>query len=254
MLGELSRVQEVVQQLDKHTADPKTLPPASEQVIADLKTSDAGWCFQTPPSSPSSLGSRKSSMCSISSLNSSSSGSSKSHHSPSHPHWHRSLSQVRKPSRKLFFTYTSVDTVHCNVIKCKRSQNPSQYVTWFKEKRLSCRNVTDFETCQHKRGTICLEEEQLSLWKVRKPDAAVDKGVDSCGMQSFFILGYFWFECTIFLSSTLVYSFGSYVMLIISKWVVPALWGTLLFRAKTPDSRHRTHCTPDHPPRWVLSR
>lgn len=106
MLGELSRVQEVVQQLDKHTADPKTLPPASEQVIADLKTSDAGWCFQTPPSSPSSLGSRKSSMCSISSLNSSSSGSSKSHHSPSHPHWHRSLSQVllftQKSSRKSF--------------------------------------------------------------------------------------------------------------------------------------------------------
>lgn len=94
MLSELSRVQEAVQQLDKHTADPKTLPPASEQVIADLKSSDSGWSFQTPPSSPSSLGSRKSSMCSISSLNSSSSGSSKSHHSPSHPHWHRSLSQV----------------------------------------------------------------------------------------------------------------------------------------------------------------
>ncbi|XP_017781337.1 PREDICTED: mucin-5AC isoform X4 [Nicrophorus vespilloides] len=103
MLSELSRLQEVVVQLDKHTADPGTLPPASEQVIADLKSSDSGWSFQTPPSSPSSLGSRKSSMCSISSLNSSSSGSSKS---PSHPsHWHRSLSQpvgrsgtVRLPS------------------------------------------------------------------------------------------------------------------------------------------------------------
>lgn len=103
MLSELSRLQEVVVQLEKHTADPCTLPPASEQVIADLKSSDSGWSFQTPPSSPSSLGSRKSSMCSISSLNSSSSGSSKS---PSHPsHWHRSLSQpvgrsgtVRLPS------------------------------------------------------------------------------------------------------------------------------------------------------------
>lgn len=94
MLTELSRIQEVVQQLEKHTADPQILPPASEQVIADLKSSDSGWSFQTPPSSPSSLGSRKSSMCSISSLNSSSSGSSKSHHSPSHPHWHRSCSQV----------------------------------------------------------------------------------------------------------------------------------------------------------------
>lgn len=93
MLTEMSHLQEAVQQLEKHTTEPQTLPPASEQVIADLKSSDSGWSFQTPPSSPSSLGSRKSSMCSISSLNSSSSGSSKSHHSPSHPHWSRSLSQ-----------------------------------------------------------------------------------------------------------------------------------------------------------------
>ncbi|KAK4885483.1 hypothetical protein RN001_001754 [Aquatica leii] len=93
LLTELSHLQEVVGQLDKNTADPQSLPPASEQVIADLKSSDSGWSFQTPPSSPSSLGSRKSSMCSISSLNSSSSGSSKSHHSPSHPHWQHSLSQ-----------------------------------------------------------------------------------------------------------------------------------------------------------------
>ncbi|XP_063908302.1 protein MTSS 2 isoform X2 [Zophobas morio] len=93
MLTEMSHLQEAVQQLEKHTADPQSLPPASQQVIADLKSSDSGWSFQTPPSSPSSLGSRKSSMCSISSLNSSSSGSSKSHHSPSHPHWQRSLSQ-----------------------------------------------------------------------------------------------------------------------------------------------------------------
>ncbi|XP_054278947.1 protein MTSS 1 isoform X3 [Macrosteles quadrilineatus] len=94
MLSELSHLQEVVVQLEKHTADPYTLPPASEQVIADLKSTDNNWTFTTPPSSPSSLGSRKSSMCSISSLNSSSSGSTKSHHSPSHHYWHRSLSQV----------------------------------------------------------------------------------------------------------------------------------------------------------------
>ncbi|KAG5884110.1 hypothetical protein JTB14_024149 [Gonioctena quinquepunctata] len=92
MLTEIGHLQEAVQQLEKHTSDPQTLPPASEQVIADLKSSDGGWSFQTPPSSPSSLGSRKSSMCSISSINSSSSSSSKSHHSPSHP-WQRSLSQ-----------------------------------------------------------------------------------------------------------------------------------------------------------------
>lgn len=93
MLSELSHLQEVVDQLEKHTADPYSLPPASEQVITDLKNSESSWTFQTPPSSPSSLGSRKSSMCSISSLNSSSSGSTKSHHSPNHHYWHRSLSQ-----------------------------------------------------------------------------------------------------------------------------------------------------------------
>lgn len=35
MLSELSHLQEVVDQLEKHTADPYSLPPASEQVIAD---------------------------------------------------------------------------------------------------------------------------------------------------------------------------------------------------------------------------
>lgn len=34
MLLELSHLQEVVDQLEKHTADPFTLPPASEQVHA----------------------------------------------------------------------------------------------------------------------------------------------------------------------------------------------------------------------------
>ncbi|XP_048523340.1 flocculation protein FLO11 isoform X3 [Dendroctonus ponderosae] len=111
MLTEMGHLQEAVQQLEKHTSDPNTLPPASEQVIADLKSSDSGWSFQTPPSSPSSLGSRKSSMCSISSLNSSSSGSSKSHHSPSHPHWQRSLSQpVGRNAGKRVLSVSSHDS------------------------------------------------------------------------------------------------------------------------------------------------
>ena len=93
MLSELTHIQEMSEQLDKISADPHILPPASEQVIQDLKGSDCFWSFQTPPSSPSSLGSRKSSMCSISSLNSSSSGSSKCHNSPNH-YWQRSISQV----------------------------------------------------------------------------------------------------------------------------------------------------------------
>lgn len=97
MLMELTHLQEVSDQLQRHAASPHHLPPASEQVITDIKGCDVTqWSLATPPSSPSlSLGSRKSSMCSISSLTSSSSGSCKSHPSPSGHPWHRSLSQVR---------------------------------------------------------------------------------------------------------------------------------------------------------------
>ncbi|KAL0109698.1 hypothetical protein PUN28_014612 [Cardiocondyla obscurior] len=95
MLMELTHLQEVSDQLQRHSASPHHLPPASEQVITDIKGCDVTqWSLATPPSSPSlSLGSRKSSMCSISSLTSSSSGSCKSHPSPSGHPWHRSLSQ-----------------------------------------------------------------------------------------------------------------------------------------------------------------
>ncbi|KAJ1523831.1 hypothetical protein ONE63_010389 [Megalurothrips usitatus] len=135
MLCEMGHLQEVVDVLDKHTADPGTLPPASEQVIADLKGSDSSWTFQTPPSSPSSLGSRKSSMCSISSLNSSSSGSTKSHHSPSHHYWHRSLSQRPLPSARsstLSGTFSSVrssvlgGTLHLSSVSSQDSGFTSQ--------------------------------------------------------------------------------------------------------------------------------
>lgn len=96
MLMELTHLQEVSDQLQRHASSPHHLPPASEQVITDIKGCDVTqWSLATPPSSPSlSLGSRKSSMCSISSLTSSSSGSCKSHPSPSGHPWHRSLSQV----------------------------------------------------------------------------------------------------------------------------------------------------------------
>lgn len=90
LVSELGHLQEVMTQLEKHSADPHTLPPASEQVLLDIKGGDTQWSWQTPPSSPSSLGSRKSSMCSISSLNSSSSSST---HSPSHHNRTRSVSQ-----------------------------------------------------------------------------------------------------------------------------------------------------------------
>uniref|UniRef100_A0A6Q2YI86 MTSS I-BAR domain containing 2a n=1 Tax=Esox lucius TaxID=8010 RepID=A0A6Q2YI86_ESOLU len=64
MLGEVTHLQAIVDDLTMLTEDPHKLPPASEQVIRDLKGSDYSWSYQTPPSSPSSAGSRKSSVCS----------------------------------------------------------------------------------------------------------------------------------------------------------------------------------------------
>ncbi|KAM4633133.1 protein MTSS 1-like isoform 2-T2 [Polymixia lowei] len=86
MLGEVTHLQAISDDLKALTSDPHKLPPASEQVILDLKGSDYHWSYQTPPSSPSTTMSRKSSMCSsLNSVNSSDSrGSSSSHsHSPS---------------------------------------------------------------------------------------------------------------------------------------------------------------------------
>nr|XP_056718642.1 protein MTSS 2 isoform X3 [Euleptes europaea] len=65
MLGEITHLQGIIDDLVVLTAEPNKLPPASEQVIKDLKGSDYSWSYQTPPSSPSSSGSRKSSMCSL---------------------------------------------------------------------------------------------------------------------------------------------------------------------------------------------
>ncbi|KAM6353484.1 LOW QUALITY PROTEIN: protein MTSS 2 [Alca torda] len=67
MLGEITHLQGIIEDLVVLTAEPHKLPPASEQVIKDLKGSDYSWSYQTPPSSPSSSSSRKSSMCSVSS-------------------------------------------------------------------------------------------------------------------------------------------------------------------------------------------
>ncbi|XP_075900266.1 protein MTSS 1-like isoform X2 [Nelusetta ayraudi] len=84
MLGEISHLQTLTDDLHTLTLDPHKLPASSEQVIVDLKGSDCTWCYQTPPSSPSTTTSRKSSMCSLNSVNSSDSRSSGSHgHSPS---------------------------------------------------------------------------------------------------------------------------------------------------------------------------
>ncbi|XP_037549043.1 protein MTSS 1 isoform X4 [Nematolebias whitei] len=84
MLGEITHLQTLTDDLKTLTMDPHKLPASSEQVIVDLKGSECTWTYQTPPSSPSTTVSRKSSMCSsLNSVNSSDSRSSGSHsHSP----------------------------------------------------------------------------------------------------------------------------------------------------------------------------
>lgn len=67
-LGEVSHLQTLSEDLRILTMDPHKLPPSSEQVLLDLKSSESSWSFQTPPTSPTSSVS--------SSVNSGSSGDS----------------------------------------------------------------------------------------------------------------------------------------------------------------------------------
>lgn len=64
MLGEVTHLQTILEDLTNLTAEPNKLPPASEQVILDLKGSDFNYTYQTPPASPSNTLSRKSSISS----------------------------------------------------------------------------------------------------------------------------------------------------------------------------------------------
>ncbi|XP_060775189.1 protein MTSS 1 isoform X1 [Neoarius graeffei] len=64
MLGEVTHLQSILDDLCNLTTDPSALPPASEQVILDLKGSEYSYTFQTPPASPSNTLSRKSSISS----------------------------------------------------------------------------------------------------------------------------------------------------------------------------------------------
>ncbi|XP_047438793.1 protein MTSS 1 isoform X2 [Mugil cephalus] len=64
MLGEVTHLQTILEDLTNLTAEPSKLPPASEQVILDLKGSDFNYTYQTPPASPSNTLSRKSSISS----------------------------------------------------------------------------------------------------------------------------------------------------------------------------------------------
>ncbi|XP_027002487.2 protein MTSS 1 isoform X3 [Tachysurus fulvidraco] len=64
VLGEVTHLQSILEDLCNLTVDPSALPPASEQVILDLKGSEYSYTFQTPPASPSNTLSRKSSISS----------------------------------------------------------------------------------------------------------------------------------------------------------------------------------------------
>ncbi|KAK3557145.1 hypothetical protein QTP70_024727 [Hemibagrus guttatus] len=64
VLGEVTHLQSILEDLCNLTVDPSALPPASEQVILDLKGSEYTYSFQTPPASPSNTLSRKSSISS----------------------------------------------------------------------------------------------------------------------------------------------------------------------------------------------
>ncbi|KAM9839049.1 protein MTSS 1-like [Aulostomus maculatus] len=102
MLGEITHLQTLTDDLKSLTMDPHKLPASSEQVIVDLKGSECPWSYQTPPSSPSTTVSRKSSMCSsLNSVNSSDSRSSSSHsHSPtSHFRYRTSSSSSALPQQ-----------------------------------------------------------------------------------------------------------------------------------------------------------
>ncbi|KAJ7338120.1 hypothetical protein JRQ81_010709 [Phrynocephalus forsythii] len=103
MLGEITHLQTISEDLKSLTMDPHKLPASSEQVILDLKGSDYGWSYQTPPSSPSTTMSRKSSVCSsLNSVNSSDSRSSGSHsHSPSSHYRYRSSNLPQQAPMRL---------------------------------------------------------------------------------------------------------------------------------------------------------
>ncbi|XP_045488187.1 protein MTSS 2 isoform X5 [Pieris rapae] len=69
MLAEVGHLQEGTEQLARHTSEPRSLPPASLQVICDVKCCSSGWGSGTCPSPVASrVGSRKSSLTSICSL------------------------------------------------------------------------------------------------------------------------------------------------------------------------------------------
>ncbi|XP_057191259.1 protein MTSS 2 isoform X2 [Triplophysa rosa] len=152
MLGEITHLQAIIDDLTVLTSDPHKLPPASEQVIKDLKGSDYSWSYQTPPSSPSSSGSRKSSMCS--SVNSAHSSASRSSggsqtHSPGSSCRYRSLAQPLTTAAHRLSSVSSHDSgfisQDANAYSKPPSPMPSDITS---QKSSSSASSEASETCQ----------------------------------------------------------------------------------------------------------
>ncbi|XP_059370465.1 protein MTSS 2-like isoform X3 [Carassius carassius] len=152
MLGEITHLQAIIDDLTVLTSDPHKLPPASEQVIKDLKGSDYSWSYQTPPSSPSSSASRKSSMCS--SVNSAHSSASRSSggsqtHSPSSSCRYRSVAQPLTTAAHRLSSVSSHDSgfisQDANVYSKPPSPMPSDITS---QKSSSSASSEASETCQ----------------------------------------------------------------------------------------------------------
>nr|XP_015224030.1 PREDICTED: MTSS1-like protein isoform X9 [Lepisosteus oculatus] len=152
MLGEITHLQAIIDDLTVLTADPHKLPPASEQVIKDLKGSDYSWSYQTPPSSPSSSGSRKSSMCSsVNSAHSSASRSSSGSqtHSPSSSYRYRSLAQPPPGGAQRLSSVSSHDSGFISQDAAVYSKPPSPMPSDItSQKSSSSASSEASETCQ----------------------------------------------------------------------------------------------------------
>ncbi|KAI2662458.1 Protein MTSS 2 [Labeo rohita] len=147
MLGEITHLQAIIDDLTVLTSDPHKLPPASEQVIKDLKGSDYSWSYQTPPSSPSSSGSRKSSMCS--SVNSAHSSASRSSggsqtHSPSSSCRYRSLAQPLTTAAHRLSSVSSHDSGFISQDANKSSSSASSEASETCQSVSECSSPTTF--------------------------------------------------------------------------------------------------------------
>ncbi|KAM4017765.1 protein MTSS 2 isoform 1-T1 [Anomaloglossus baeobatrachus] len=145
MLGEVTHLQAIIDDLMLLSDEPHKLPAASEQVIKDLKGSDYAWSYQTPPSSPSSSGSRKSSMCSTK--------TAPSWHAASHPHSpgsacrYRSLPQSTGGAQRLV-SASSQDS-GCSSHEAPYSKPPSPMPSdMTSQKSSSSASSEASETCQ----------------------------------------------------------------------------------------------------------